>query len=108
MGKGENVKMEKELKELLKDFSELLDKIGGDTKSSLSNDIDKAFREKASISITKDEEGKSEMHTKGTTLAILITLAGLEKGLLEQLDVPNTLWEIIKCKVGARKANDNE
>lgn len=104
--------MDKEMLEMLKKISEKLEKINttdmkndvGDIKSIVQNKISEAFNEPAIISIEKDNDGKAETHVEGTSLAILITLAGLEKTIIKKLEVPSSTWELIKSAVGTREA----
>lgn len=104
--------MDKELLEMLKDLNEVLgDLINDDkdsVKSKLQERIEKSFSEKASVSIVKFEDGRAETHIEGTNVAVLIALAGLEKTVLEKLNPPKGLWELIKHSVGTREAGDNE
>ena len=100
--------MDKELLEMLKDLNEALGDLLNDDKNKVINkmqkEINKAFKEKASISIEKFEDGRAETHIEGSTLGILIALAGLEKSVLEKLDVPREVWGLIKRTVGTKEA----
>lgn len=98
--------MDKEIKEMLKDLGEKLDKIDGDF--NLQDKINEAYKQKAIISIEKHEDGRADTHIEGSNLAILITLAGLENGVLGKLNPPKGLWELIKNITGTREAGDNE
>lgn len=104
--------MDKELLEMLKDLNEVLGDLIKDDKDSfkskLQEKINKGFKEKASISIEKFEDGRAETHIEGTNIAVLIALAGLEKAVLEKLDTPKSLWELIKQTVGTIEVGDNE
>lgn len=104
--------MDKELLEMLKDLNEVLgDLLNDDTdsvKSKLQEKINKGFNEKASVSIVKFEDGRAETHIEGTNTAVLIALAGLEKTVLEKLNPPRGLWELVKNMVGTKEAGDNE
>lgn len=107
--------MNKELKEILKELEELNETIEDllkdndkDFNSKLQKGIDKAMKDKASISIEKFENGTAEVNFEGRNLAVLITLAGLENCVLEKLNPPKELWEIIKHRVGTMEVNDNE
>lgn len=107
--------MDKELKEMLDKLSKLnkiMDTLIDDKKegfvSKVQKSINEAFKEKATISIEKQENGEATTHIEGSTLAVLITLAGLEKTVLEKLDTPKSLWELIKQTVGTMEADDNE
>lgn len=94
------------LKELLKDLGEKLDKIDGDF--NLKDKINEAHKQPAKISIEKHEDGSAETRVEGSNLAILITLAGLENAVLEKLNPPKELWELIRNTTGTREAGDNE
>ena len=104
--------MEKELKEMLKNLNEVLGDLLNNNmngvNSKIANEIEKAFKEEATISIKKHENGASDVHVEGRGLAVLITLAGLEKGILKKLHVPNEVWKMIKDITGAMEANNNE
>ena len=104
--------MDKEILEMLKDLNEVLGDLLSDdkdsVKSKLQERIEKGFTEKASVSIVKFEDGRAETHIEGTNVAVLIALAGLEKSVLEKLNPPKGLWELIKHSVGTREAGDNE
>lgn len=94
-------------KELLEILNEALGDLLNDDKNKVINkmqkEINKAFKEKASISIEKFEDGRTETHIEGSTLGILIALAGLEKSVLEKLDVPREVWGLIKRTVGTKE-----
>lgn len=94
------------LKELLKDLEEKLDKIDGDF--NLKDKINEAHKQPAKISIEKHEDGRAETHIEGTNIAVLIALAGLEKTVLEKLNPPKGLWELIKTSTGTLEVGDNE
>ena len=94
------------LKELLKDLGEKLDKIEGDF--NLQDKINEAHKQPAKISIEKYEDGRADTRIEGSNLAILITLAGLENSILERLNPPKGLWDLIKASTGTREAGDNE
>ncbi len=104
--------MNKELLEMLKNINGVLEDMLGDNKDSvkskLQERINQAFKEKASISIEKFEDGRAEAHIEGTNIAVLIALAGLEKSVLEKLNPPIGLWKTIKDKVGTMEVGENE
>lgn len=97
--------MDKEIKEILKKINKMLDKElkKGD---KLKKDLEKAFDEPALISIKKDKSGKAETHIEGTNLALLITLAGLENTILDKLNVPTGLFDVIKDMVGTKEVSN--
>lgn len=94
---GEKFKMNEELKKLLKEFKEL-------TKRTLIEELEKAVNEKCIISVTKNKKGEAKQKIEGSTLSILITLAGLEKSILRELGTPVELYEMIKECVGTKEA----
>ena len=104
--------MDKELKEMLKELNEVLGDLLNDNitgvNSKIKDKIQEAFKEEAIISIKKSKDGRAESHIEGSTLAILITLAGLEKTVLEKLNTPNAIWEMIKHTVGTMEVGENE
>lgn len=104
--------MDKELKEMLKELNEVLRDLLNDNitavNSKIKNKIQEAFKDEATISIKKSKNGRAKSHIEGSTLAILITLAGLEKTVLEKLNTPNGAWEIIKHTVGTMEVGENE
>ena len=103
--------MEKELKEMLKELENGLgDLLNGNTEvinTKIQNKLNEALKDETTISIKKHKDGSAEICTKGNTIAILITLAGLEKAVLKNLKTPDTVWETIKEVVGTRE-NNNE
>ena len=102
--------MDKELMEILEKLNNMLEKEikNFEKTEGIKEKINEAFKEKAVISIKKHENGTAKTHIEGTNLAVLITLAGLEKTVIEKLKVPNEIWEMIKNIVGTREAEDNE
>lgn len=104
--------MDKDLLELLKTLNGVIEDITkeykSETKGNFKKALDKAFKEKASISIKKFENGKAETHIEGSNLAILITLPGLEQTILEHTKIPTPLWEAIKDTVGTRDNKEAE
>lgn len=105
---GEELKMRnEELKKVLKELNQKLGKILEETSDGFSeiiaNRLSEAHNEKCELSIKKDKNGKAKIVMEGSTLAILITLAGLEKTVLEKTHVPSEVWEMIKSTVGTRE-----
>lgn len=100
--------MDKELLEMLKSLNGVLEDMLGDGKDSFKNKVQErisdAFKEKASLSIEKFEDGRAETHIEGSNIGVLIALAGLEKTVLEKLDAPKGLWELVKHTVGTKEA----
>lgn len=100
--------MDKELLETLEKINKTLEKFNNENSKEIKEKIEKAFSEPATISIKKDADGHAETHIEGKTLAILVTLAGLELAILEKLDVPSGVWGLIKSTVGAEEVKPNE
>mgnify|MGYP007038467802 CR=1 FL=1 len=100
--------MDKEFLEMLKSLNGVLEDMLGDSENSFTNKmkkrINEGFNEKASLSIEKFEDGRAETHIEGSNIGVLIALAGLEKSVLEKLDVPKGVWELIKHSVGTKEA----
>lgn len=99
--------MGKEILEMLKGLNEALGDLISDEKDNVKNKmlekISEGFKEKASLSIEKFEDGRAKTHIEGSNIGILIALAGLEKTVLENLDAPNGLWELVKHTVGTKE-----
>jgi len=104
--------MDKELKEMLNNLKEMLE-------IATSNDFDKAkekfseimgeaLKQPCKITVEKNKKGEAKMGVEGQRLALLVTLAGAEKGILKQLKCNNDEFEFIKQFVGTREAGDNE
>lgn len=104
--------MDKELLEMLKGLNGVLEDMLKDSENNFGDKVQErisdAFKEKASVSIEKFEDGRAETHIEGSNIGVLIALAGLEKTVLEKLDAPKGLWELVKATVGTREAGDNE
>lgn len=100
--------IDKELKEKLEELNGLLRDVVEDNKQGLidklNDRLEKAHKEKVIISVEKDIDGKAETKIEGTRLALLVTLAGLEKSVLNQLHCSEGEFEIIKSSVGVREA----
>lgn len=94
--------MESEFIEMIEDILNEL------KKSEFKTKIAEAFKQPAKLSVEKDKYGKGKTTMEGHALAILITLAGLEKNVLESLNVPDVFWEIIKKSVGIKEDKDYE
>ncbi|MBQ2870348.1 hypothetical protein IJE86_01460 [bacterium] len=96
--------MEKETKEILEELKDIMKDLLNGNRDSMINKIEeritKGFKEHAKISIEKFEDGRASTNIEGTTMGILIALAGLEKTILEKTNPPKELWELIKKSVG--------
>lgn len=97
-----------------KDFMEVLEKINsimekmGANINPFGNRFEEANNEACTLSITKKEgNNPQEIRVEGSTPAILLNLAGLEKAILEKLEVPQHVFEMVKNSIGTREA-DNE
>ena len=86
----------KELNEILEGFNDMPNK--------LKEAIDKGHKEEAKISVHKYADGRAETSVEGSTMGILVTLAGLEKCVLEKINAPAGLFELVKETVGTREA----
>lgn len=92
--------MGKELIEMLKDINKTLDKIIEVDDDKIKKAIDEAFKGEATISMKKYKDGRAETHMEGDKITLLIALAGLEKNMLEKLEVPSLVWEHFRSIVG--------
>lgn len=95
--------MNKELKNLSKDLKELNKKLAEIATEKLSKDLEEALKEEVIISFKKGKNDKAETTIEGSTLAILIGLAGLEKTILEHLKVPKEFYDLIKTAIGTKE-----
>lgn len=89
--------------EKLKELSELLEGVS-DIPNHFREAIEKGHKEEAKISVHKYADGRAETSVEGSTMGILIALAGLEKTVLNKINVPAGLFELIKDTVGTREA----
>lgn len=95
----ENKKIKELMEELVKEI------IGEENiEGACRTMFEEALKEECEISIKKDKEGRANTHISGSGLAILITLAGLEKGILEKLGCEDSMYEIVKRAVGTKEA----
>ena len=103
--------MEKELREMLKELKKLrkviTDKDIEEAKENFDKLMSEALNTPCEISIKKEDSGLANMKIEGKRLAILVTLAGAEKGILQQLKCTDDEFEFIKGFVGS-KEYDNE
>ena len=107
--------MDNELKDMIKELKRLCE-IGEDLlddgKSSkvkfIAKSIKKAYNEPAKISVKKDETVQATCHIEGKALPLLITLAGIEKAILNKTHVPKELYEIIKSSLGYVEVKEDE
>ena len=96
----------KEEKEILEELLKLLKDGEKKLGSVLKRTMNDAIEENALISL-KMKKGVSEVKVQGSTIAILIALSQLEKSILEKLNPPKGLYELIKKSVSYEEA-DNE
>ena len=103
-------KRDKELEkmlEMLKELNKMLENVE-DTPSKIQEFINRGHSEEAEISIHKYADGRAETGVKGSTPALLVALAGLEHTVLEKLDVPAGMFELVKRTLGTREISDEE
>ena len=98
--------MDKDIKDMLKD---LLNKMGEKLEKveKVDSMISEAINEPCKICIDKKENGEACLGVEGSRLALLVTLAGMEKSILNKLDCDNQEFSFIKSVVGT-KEGDNE
>jgi hypothetical protein len=96
----------KELSKMLKKLEELKEALEGacDMPNFIKEAIEKGHKEEAKISVHKYADGRAETSVEGSTMGILIALAGLEKTVLNKIGVPAGLFELIKDTVGTKEA----
>lgn len=97
--------MDKELKKMLEKLTTILEK---EIKGKLIEKIKEAINEPCKISREKESGGKATTKIEGSILSILITLASLEKTVLEKLDPPAGLFEMLKEITGVTEDKENE
>lgn len=95
----EKLEMLEELLKLLKDSKKGME-------SKLKEAVEEAIKENALISLEM-KKGVSKVKVQGSTIAILIALSQLEKSILEKLNAPKGLYELIKKSVSYEE-EDNE
>ena len=95
--------LEKMIKKL-KELNEILEGVTDGMPNKIMEAINKGHKEEAKISVHKYADGRAETSVEGSTMGILITLAGLEKCVLEKLNAPAGLFELVKETVGTREA----
>lgn len=88
--------------EKLKELNELLEG-ACDMPKHLKEAIEKGHKEEAKISVHKYADGRAETSVEGSTMGILIALAGLEKTVLNKINAPAGLFELIKDTVGTKE-----
>ena len=73
----------------------------------ISKSISEALKKPAKISMKREKGGKGVTNISGTPMAILVTLAGLEYTILNNLNVPKILWEQVKEQISTEEVKDN-
>lgn len=101
--------MEKEFKEMLKNLKEMLEMvINEDTeknKEKFNNMMSEAIKQPCKITIEKDKRGQVKVGAEGNRVALLITLAGAEQGILKQLSCEQKEFDFIKGFVGSKEVD---
>lgn len=103
---GEKLMRDKDLDKMiekLKELNEILEGVS-DMPNKIKEAIEKGHKEEAKISVHKYADGRAETSVEGSTMGILITLAGLEKTVLSKVNAPAGLFELVKETVGTREA----
>lgn len=90
----------------MKALLELLEKL--DTNKIIEKfhkKLEEAMEEECTISIVKSKGGKATTHIEGSYIAILLTLAGLEKSVLEKLDFDAEMFDFLKSLIGNKEVD---
>ena len=99
--------MEKDIKEMLRDLKEMLeivtDKDMGKAKDKFSNMLSEAIKQPCKITIEKDKRGQANVGVEGNRLALLVTLAGAEQGILKQLHCDKNEFDFLKEFIGSKE-----
>lgn len=100
---GEKLKMKHEkIKNLIGELLEEM--LNGDLDTAIKGTLEDAMKMDCKISIEKDKQGRAHTRLEGNSLAILVTLAGLEKIVLDKLDCNNRTFEILKRMIDQEDA----
>ena len=90
----------KELEELLSSFiennEELKEKLIDLSAERLAKAMERASREKVELSVKNSKKGNAEVVQQGSAMGKLMCLALLEKSVLENVNCPNIVFDIIK------------
>lgn len=70
----------------------------------LNQMIKEAQKENVELSVTNTKKDGINVSMKGTGIAILVAMAGLEQAVLNDIKCPEFVWEHIKSKIGVEKA----
>lgn len=98
-----NQELKKMLHELNEKLGKILEEKGDEIEKALNDSISDGHNESAYLSFKKDKNGYAEVVMEGTTMSMLIALAGLEKTVLEKTHVPSAVWKTIKETVGTKE-----
>ena len=98
---------EKEIDELLDSLKEIITKASKiPTEEEVKKKFNEALKEPCKILIeTKNEN--TRMNIEGGRLTILLTIAGAEKGILNQLECSKDEFEFIKKIVGVENEDED-
>lgn len=66
--------------------------------------LDKADKEKCKISVENNTDGEKHIEAEGGTLALLVTLAGLEDQILKQTGCDRGTFDFIKGHITTMEA----
>lgn len=102
--------MDKELQEHIAKASEILEELKKIVEPSnkvtqLKGLLQKGLNDDATLSIEK-KGSSAKAKLEGNTMGILVALVILEKHVLEQLDCPSEVFEILKKMIGSAVAKD--
>lgn len=97
---------DKDLKQMIKKLEELTEMLENveEIPNKIMEAIEQGYNEEAKITVHKYADGRAETQIEGSTMAILITLAGLEKSVLDRVNAPAGLFELVKETVGTKEA----
>lgn len=101
--------MEKEFKEMLKNLKEMLEMVTNEdtekNKEKFNNMMSEAIKQPCKITIEKDKRGQVKLGAEGNRVALLITLAVAEQGILKQLSCEQKEFDFIKGFVGSKEVD---
>lgn len=86
--------MKDKIKELL---SSLIDDV-------MEYSLQEALNEECEITVKKGKGGVVETEISGSGMALLVTLAGLEKTILDKVGCTDSMFKIIKGAIGTKEA----
>lgn len=100
--------MDRELLEKLKELTDKMIDTMGDKAEKVHNMFNEALNQPCKISVEKGQGDKAQTCIQGSRLSILVTLAGMEKSILRQLNCDSKEFEFIKNSIGSLEVNNNE